>query len=132
MSDESPYSKREQDVYFKNIDDNFQRLFKKLDSQDITLNLIAGNQNDNQIDIAVIKDTIKDYPELKEVVSSLVNYKWWLIGTVAAFTVLGGTTLLLIKNQLKSNISMEIDSKVPTGINDYFNNHFSNIKIINN
>lgn len=124
MSEELPYNKRESDILFKGINDNFDRLFDTLKGQDETLKRIEGNQNTNAMDILIIKDTIKDYPVYKATTDSLVNYKWWVIGAMAAFTILGGSVVLLFE--------AKIDTKISNGIDAAFNNKFAKVQVINN
>ena len=125
---EEPYTKREQDIFFKNLGEKFEQLFDRLDKQDITLSRIESNQNDFQIRISKIEDTISDYPDYKKLVETLVNYKWWVVGAIAAFTVLGGSMFFLIKSQL----SNDIQNKISLGIDSAFNSRFSKIQVINN
>lgn len=123
MSDE-PYNKREIDIIIKGQNDSFDKLFDMLKEQNVTLKSIDTNLTTNQMEIALIKDTIKDYPDLKATVSGLVNYKWWIIGAVAAFAVLGGSVVLLFEAR--------IDSKIYDGINDAVSQHFQKVQVINN
>lgn len=123
MADE-PYTKREIDILIKGQNDNFDRLFKRMDNQDAVLANIQEGYNSNQREIDRINDTIKDYPEMKVTVSGLVNYKWWLIGAVAAFTILGGSIVLLFVSQ--------INTKISQGIDNAFNQRFAKVQVINN
>jgi lysozyme family protein len=124
VADDTNYSKREIDTFFMNQKESFDRLFTRMDNQDKTLSRIEINQNVNQLDIALVKDTIKDYGSLKEAVNSLTNYKWWIIGSIATFTALMTVVALLMNNQ--------IDTKISVGIDSAFNTRFSKIQVINN
>lgn len=123
MADE-PYTKREIDILIKGQNDNFDRLFKRMDNQDAVLANIQEGYNSNQREIDHINDTIKDYPEMKLVVATLVNYKWWLIGAVAAFAVLGSSVVLLFEARIDNKITMGIESAVIQ--------HFQKVQVINN
>ena len=121
---DDPYTKREVDILVKGVNDNFERLFKRMDNQDNALSEIKNIQNDSKLEIAMIKDTIKDYNTLKEAVSSLVNYKWWLVGAIAVFAVLGGGFIALVEGR--------IDTKIQVGIDQAFNSRFAKVQVINN
>lgn len=121
---EQPYNKRESDILFKNLDEKFDRLFKKLDDQDKTLSRIETNQTDAQSRITRLEDTVKDYDELKLSVDGLTNYKYWIIGAIAAFGVLSAILVYLVNDK--------IDSKITSGIDQAFNTRFSKVQVINN
>jgi predicted PurR-regulated permease PerM len=122
--EEPAYNKRESDILFKGISDNFQRMFDRMDKQDIVLKSIDDNQNNNQREIDRIKDTIADYPYMKEAVNSLTNYKWWIIGSIATVIAIGAIVVYLVNDK--------IDTKISDGINSAFNTRFSKIQLINN
>lgn len=123
MSDE-PYNKRESDILFKGISDNFDRVLKGMEEQNKMLSTIQETQNSNQREIDRINDTIKDYPDVRAAVNSLTNYKWWIIGTIATIMAIGSIVVYLVNDK--------IDTKISDGINTAFNDRFSKIQVINN
>ncbi len=117
MADDTPYSKRELDTFQK-------EMFRRLDSQDMVLARIESTQGTNQIEIALIKDVLKDYPDMKVAVSSLTNYKSWIIGSIVTVITIGGIVVYLLNDK--------IDTKIAVGIDQAFNSRFSKIQVINN
>ncbi len=83
---EEPYSKREIDLITKPIMDH-------LIAQDETLKRIEAQTTKTNGRVTVLETNTKDYSDIKDTVSILVNFKWWLAGAVATVTLLGGTTL---------------------------------------
>lgn len=124
MSDDSPYNKREVDLIVQSQNVKYDNIIKILTEQNTTLKGIESNQTITQVDVNRIKDTIADYAEIKATVNSLINYKWWLIGAVAAFTLLGGSVVLLFEAR--------IDTKIYNGINDAVSQHFQKVQVIQN
>lgn len=124
MTEETPYSKREIDIIIRGQSDNFGKLFDILKDQNVTLKSIESNQTTTSLEVALIKDTIKDYADIKMTVSGLVNYRWWIVGAGATFILLGGTLVLLV--------SSKIDSKISTGINQAVDQRLSKVQVINN
>lgn len=124
MPEEKPYNKREQDLQNRMVAESFDRLFKVLDDHTRLMNGIESSQTANSMEIALIKDTIKDYPDMKVAVSGLTNTKYWVIGALAVVMSIGAIVVYLVNDK--------IDTKISLGIDTAFNQRFQKIQVINN
>jgi len=105
MPKDSPYSNRELEHFFGDLN-------KRLDKQDTILCRIEEQTTRHNGRMAKIEDKIADYDDVKKVVLSHENYKWWALGIFAALGVFGWLALRQIVHQ-------EITTLIDKGVQDH-------------
>ncbi len=55
--------------------------------------------------VTTLEEKTKDYFDLKKAVAMLTNFRWWIVGFAFAFTILSGTVIYL----LWQNVQYKID-----------------------
>lgn len=114
MTDEN-YTKREQDHFINEWN-------SRMDKQDATLARIETQTTKTNGRVNLIEEKIKDYPDIKKSINELMNYKFWILGAIAAFTLFGGSILYFINH--------DIDNKIAQGIDSAFNSRFDKVEVI--
>lgn len=110
---EKNYSKREQD-FFRD------ELFKRMDKQDNMLERIESQTLKTNGRVTRLEDRVADYNTYKAKTDELINFRWWIVGAVAAISLVGGTLGYFFKRELLNSVKETSQASVA----EYLDNHF--------
>lgn len=101
MSDDVPYTKREMDFHFDNLN-------KRFDKQDKVLESICAQTTATNGRVNKVEAMLEDYPQIKKDVLSLNNNKWYAIGAIAVIILMG---YFALKSIIKDQIDIAFDNR---------------------